>query len=110
MSQRRTSQGSLFAAVADGVASQEDSSRLQRLEIGLGFLGFFTLVALASTIAATVGGKPAVVEAVISALFVFLLAAVFGRWQKVGQRVAADAARRSRPATADRIDRRDTAI
>lgn len=111
MTQRHTSQGSLFAAVVDGVASQENSARLQRLEIALGFIGFFTFIALASTVAATLGGKPAVVEALISAGFVAMLWMAFRRRQEVGRRVATEAARRGRlSATADRIDRRTRAL
>ena len=97
MGQRETSNGSLFAAIAEGVASQERSARLQKLEIALGFLGFFTLVALVSTVAATFSGKPAVVEALIAAGFVALTVPVLRRWRALGARVAADAARRGRP-------------
>ncbi len=110
MSQRHTSQGSLFAAVVDGVASQEQSARLQRLEVALGFLGFFAFVALASTVAATVGGRPAVAEALISAGFVALLWMVLRRWQEVTRVVATDAARRGRDVRpGDRTDRRSRA-
>ena len=93
MSQRTTSQGSLFAAIAEGVASQEDSARLQRLEIALGFGGFFTLVSLISTVVATLSGKPAVAEALISAGFVALTYPVLRRWQAVGREIADKAAR-----------------
>jgi len=110
MSQRQTSQGSLFAAVVDGVASQEDSARLQRLEVALGLLGFFAFVALASTVSATLGGRPAVVEALISAGFVALLWMVLRRWQEVTRRVADEAARRGRGiGPGDRTDRRSRA-
>lgn len=109
-SQRHTSQGSLFAAIVDGVASQEDSARIQRLEVALGLLGFFTFVALACTVAATLGGRPAVVEALISAGFVALLWMVLRRWQEVTRRVTADAARRGRGGRpVDRTDRRSRA-
>ena len=93
MTQRSTSQGSLFAAIAEGVASQEQSARLQKLEVALGFLGFFTLMALIFTVAATFAGKPAVTEALISAGFVALTYPVFRRWQSVGRQIAEEAAR-----------------
>lgn len=96
MGQREASRGSLFAAISEGIASQDQSARLQRLEVGLGFLGFYTLIALAFTVAAILGGKPAVVEAIISALFVVLTWTVFRRWQAAGRDVAEDAARRGR--------------
>jgi hypothetical protein len=97
MGQRETSSGSLFAAIAEGVASQEQSARLQKLEIALGFLGFFTLVALISTVAATLSGRPAVAEALVAAGFVALTVPVLRRWRALGARIAADAARRGRP-------------
>ena len=96
MSQRHTSQGSLFAAVVDGVASQDQSARLQRLEIALGFVGFFALASVAATGAATLGGKPAVVEALISAGFLFLLWLVLRRWRQICRRAADNAERRGR--------------
>lgn len=96
MTQRQTSQASLFATISDGIASQEQSARLQKLEIGLGFLGFWTLVSLAYTVTATVGGRPAVAEALVSALFVWLTWRVYRTWQRAGRTVLADAARRGR--------------
>ncbi len=96
MTQRHTSQGSLFAAVVDGVASQEQSARLQKLEIALGFLGFFAAVSLITTVAATLSGRPAVAEALVSAAFVALVYPIFRRWQSVRRRIAEDAARRGR--------------
>jgi hypothetical protein len=96
MTQRKTSQGSLFAAISEGIASQEQSARLQKLEIGLGFLGFWTLAACGYTVAAIFGGKPAVAEALVSALFVWLTWLVYRRWRREGRAVADDAARRGR--------------
>ena len=96
MGQRETSTGSLFAAISEGMISQEQSARLQRLEIGLGFLGFYTLVSLGYTVAATLGGEAAVVEALTSGVCVWLTWIVFRRWQRAGRDAAADAARRGR--------------
>jgi len=96
MGQREASSGSLFAAISEGIASQEQSARLQRLEIGLGFLGFYTIVSLGMTLAATLSGNPDVFQAVVSAVFVFLTWIIFRRWQAAGRYVAADAARRGR--------------
>jgi len=94
--QRESSRGSLFAAISDGIASQEQSAQLQRLEIALGFVGFWALVSLGFTVAAILGGGAAVFEALLAALFVGLLWWVHRRWQRVGREVAADAARRGR--------------
>ena len=96
MGQREASRGSLFAAISEGIASQDQSARLQKLEMGLGFLGFYTVVSVGFTLAAILAGKPAVFEAVISALFVLLTWTVFRRWQAVGREVADEAARRGR--------------
>ena len=99
MTQRQTSQGSLFAAIAEGVASQEQSARMQKLEIGLGFLGFFTLVSLVSTVVATLGGKAALGEALVSALLVAMTWPVLQRWRRLGRRIAEEAAQQGRPVT-----------
>ena len=89
----RQSQGSLFAAISEGLVSKELSSRLQRLEIGLGFLGFWTFVLLLITVAATVQGG-GVVEALLSALSVTMTWLVYRRWREVGKRAAEDVVQR----------------
>ena len=89
----RQSQNSLFAAISEGLVSQEQSARLQRLEIGLGFLGFWTLLMLGMTVAATLRGG-GVVEALLSALLVTMTWLVYRRWREVGQRAAEDVVRR----------------
>jgi len=89
----RPDQESLFAAISEGLVSQEQSSRLQRLEIGLGFLGFWTFVLLVATVAATLRGG-GVVEALLSALFVAMTWLVYRRWRELGRRAAEDAVQR----------------
>ena len=96
MTQRKVNQGSLFAAISEGIASQEHAARLQKLEIGLGFLGFWTLIALAYTVFGILTGQPAVAEALVSALFVWLTWLVFRRWQREGRALLDEAARRGR--------------
>ena len=96
MTQRQTSRGSLFAAMSEGIASQEQSARLQRLEILLGFLGFWTLISLVTTVVAIFSGRSAVPEALVSAVFVWLMYLAFRRWQRAGRAVAEDAERRGR--------------
>jgi len=96
MSQRESSQGSLFAAISEGVASQEDSAVLQKLEIGLGFLGFFAAAAVLSSLVAILSGESAVKEAVVTAVFVSLTYVTYRRWKEVGRRVAAKARARGR--------------
>ena len=89
----RQSQGSLFAAISEGLVSQEQSARLQRLEIALGFLGFWTGLLLLLTVAATIRGG-GVVEAVFSALFVGMTWVVYRRWREVGSRAVEDGVRK----------------
>jgi hypothetical protein len=96
MGQREASRGSLFAAISEGIASQEQSARLQRLEIALGFVGFWALIAFGYAVAAILGGEAAVVEALVLAVFVVLLWSTHRRWRQAGHDVAADAARRGR--------------
>ena len=91
---RSTEQSSLFAEISEGILSHEYSARLQRLEIGLGFLGFFTFFSVMATIAAEIGGKDALAEALISAVMVAATYSVFRTWQKVGRLAAKDAADR----------------
>jgi uncharacterized membrane-anchored protein len=91
-----TQKGSLFAAISEGIASHEQSVRLQRLEIGMGFLGFFALFSLITTVVAVLSGRSGVAEALVSAVLVGLLYLVFRQWQAVGRVIAEDAARRGR--------------
>ena len=85
---------SLFAAISEGLASQEQTARLQRLEIALGLLAFFTIVSLIATVVAELDGQLALAEALVSAAFVGLSYVVYRRWRRVGAAVAADIARR----------------
>jgi hypothetical protein len=89
----RRNQNSLFAAISEGLVSHERSARLQRLEIGLGFLGFWTILLLLVTVAATLRGG-GVVEALMSALFVAMTWLVYRRWRDVGREAAEDVVRR----------------
>jgi hypothetical protein len=91
---RQESQGSLFAAINEGLASQSQSSRLQKYEIGLGLLGFWTLMTLIVTVVATLRGEPAVLEAVVAACFVGMTWLTYRRWRDIARHVNADLARR----------------
>lgn len=81
----RDNEGSLFSAMYHHAGGSR-SKRVQRenLEIGLGFLGFFTLVSLTVTIVAELSGKAALSEAVVSAVFVTLTYLVYRKWRKAG--------------------------
>lgn len=90
----RLQQSSLFAEISEGILSHEYSARLQKLEIGLGFLGFFTFFSVIATIAAEVSGKDALAEALISAVMVAGTYSVYRTWRAVGRQAARDAAAR----------------
>ncbi len=81
----RDNQGSLFSAMyhhAGGTRSKR--VRRENLEIGLGFLGFFTLVSLIATVVAELSGKAAISEALVSAVFVSLTYLVYRKWRRAG--------------------------
>ncbi len=62
------------------------SRKVQRenLEIGLGFLGFFTLVSVIVTVVAEFSGKAALAEALVSGIFVTLTYLVYRKWRRAG--------------------------
>ena len=64
------SQGSLFSAIVTTVGSSEPTARLQKIEVSLGFLGFFGLLSVVRTASSTLQGAPSAPEALIAALFV----------------------------------------
>ena len=92
---RQESQGSLFAAISEGLASQEQSARLQKYEIGLGLLGFWTIMTLIATAVATLRGQPALLEAVVAACFVGMTWLTYRRWRDISRRVNENLARRA---------------
>ena len=51
-------QGSLFAAIVETVGSHEPVARLQKLEVLLGFVGFFALVTVVRTASGSLHGLP----------------------------------------------------
>lgn len=87
-------QETLFAAMAEGLTSPSSAARLQRLEIGLGFLGFFTLLGLLTAAAAQLRGDPAVFEALVAGALVTMTWTVHRRWRRLGARIDAEIARR----------------
>ena len=64
------SQGSLFSAIVTTVGSHEPNARLQKIDVALGFIGFFALFSVVRTAASTLQGAPSAVEALVAALFV----------------------------------------
>lgn len=87
-------QETLFAAMAEGLTSPAAAARLQRLEIALGVLGFFTFVGVLTAGAAQLRGQPAVFEAIVAGVLVAMTWTVHRRWRQLGASVEADVARR----------------
>ena len=65
-------EGSLFSAIMRTVSSDEPDARLQKIDVALGFIGFFALFSVIRTAASTLQGAPSAPEALIAALFVGL--------------------------------------
>jgi hypothetical protein len=66
------SQGSLFAAIVRTVGSHDPAARLQKIDVALGFIGFFVLFSVIKTAASTLRGVPSAPEALVAAMFVGL--------------------------------------
>ena len=65
-----------------GSRSREPSARRQRMEMVLGILGFFTVVALVVTVVAEVRGEPALVEVIVLVIFLSLTYYAYRVWQR----------------------------
>jgi hypothetical protein len=65
-------QGSLFSAIVTTIGSHEPAARLQKIEVALGFVGFFALFAVLRTASSSLQGAPSAPEALVAALFVGL--------------------------------------
>jgi hypothetical protein len=72
MRRQPPSQGSLFAAIVTTVGSHEPTARLQKIEVALGFLGFFAFLSVVRTASSTLQGAPSAPEALVASLFVGL--------------------------------------
>ena len=62
--------------------AQGPSARRQRMEMLLGILGFFTVVALVVTVVAEVRGEPALVEVIVLVFFLSLTYYAYRVWQR----------------------------
>jgi hypothetical protein len=63
-------EGSLFAAIVRTVSSPDPAARLQKIEVALGFIGFFAFFSVVQTAASTLQGVPSAPEALVAAVFV----------------------------------------
>lgn len=62
--------GSLFSAIVSTVSSEEPVARIQKIDVALGFIGFFALFAVIRTAASTLQGVPSAPESLVAAVFV----------------------------------------
>ena len=88
MRRPQPSQGSLFAAIVTTVGSHEPNARLQKIDVALGFVGFFALFSVVRTAASTLQGAPSALEALVAALFVGLGYRLLRRRQALSRRIA----------------------
>ena len=69
MSKPHEERGSFIKNASRGTRQLKPTARRQRFEVLIGLLGFFTAVALVTTVVAEVQGKPALTEAGVLAAF-----------------------------------------
>jgi hypothetical protein len=91
-------QGSLFSAIVTTVGSHEPAAVLQKLDVTLGFVGFFALFSVVRTAASTLQGAPSAVEALVAALFVGLAHHLLRRRQALLRKMSAPSLTTDRPA------------
>jgi hypothetical protein len=97
---RRTppSQGSLFSAIVTTVGSNDPAAVLQKIDVALGFVGFFVLFSVVRTASSTLQGAPSAVEALVAALFVGLAYQLLRRRQALLRKMSAPSLTTDRPA------------
>ena len=81
-------QGSLFAAIVRTVGSRDPNASLQKVDVALGFIGFFVLFSVVRTASSTLQGAPSAPEALMAALFVGLGYMLLRRRQALCRRIA----------------------
>ena len=65
--------------------SKHPIARRQRLEVLIGFTGFFTIIALVNALYAEIRGQAAIVEALILLFFVTVLGLLVRSWRRSQQ-------------------------
>ena len=82
------SRGSLFSAIVTTVASHEPAARLQKIEVALGFVGFFAVIAVVRTASSSLQGTPSAAEALVALLFAGLGYLLLRRRQALSRKIA----------------------
>jgi hypothetical protein len=65
-------------------SSKHPIARRQRLEVAIGFVGFFTLIAFLNAAAAEISGRPGLVEVLILLFFLIILGLTVRSWRRSG--------------------------
>jgi ABC-type transport system involved in cytochrome c biogenesis permease component len=65
-------------------ASKHPVARRQRLEVLIGFTGFFAVIAFVSAVVAELRGESAIMEVVVLAFFVAVLGFTIRSWRRIG--------------------------
>jgi hypothetical protein len=65
-------------------ASKDPIARRQRLEVAIGFVGFFTLIAFVNAVAAELRGGSGLVEVLILLFFLIILGLTIRSWRRSG--------------------------
>jgi hypothetical protein len=65
-------------------ASKHPIARRQRLEVLIGFTGFFTVIAFVSAVVAELQGKPALLEDAVLLFFLAVLGLTVRSWRRSG--------------------------
>jgi hypothetical protein len=90
--------GSLFAAIVRTVGSHDPAARLQKIDVALGFIGFFVLFSVIKTAASTLQGVPSAPEALVAAMFVGLGYMLWRRREALVRRINHSSLTTDRPA------------
>ena len=91
-------QGSLFAAIVRTLGSHEPAARLQKIDVALGFIGFFVLFSVIKTAASTLQGVPSAPESLVAAIFVGLGYMMWRRREALVRRINQPSLTTDRPA------------
>jgi hypothetical protein len=78
----------LFSAIMTTISSHEPNARLQKIDVALGFIGFFVLFSVIKTAASSLQGAPSAPEALVAALFVGLGYLLLRRREALCRRIA----------------------
>ena len=90
--------GSLFAAIMRTVSSNDPAARLQKIDVALGFIGFFGLFSVIRTAASTLQGVPSAPESLVAAVFVGIGYMLWRRREALVHRINQPSLTTDRPA------------